>query len=71
MDCVFFFKFFLFVAKMAIIFEEDLAKSGYESKKTFICPSISLATHLKPNISTNFWQSLLFFYLLLQVIEFL
>jgi hypothetical protein len=56
---------------MAIIFKEDLAKSGYESKKTFICPSISLATHLKPNISTNFWQSLLFFYPLLQVIEFL
>ncbi len=47
---------------MAIILKEDLAKFGYDSKKTFNCPSISLATQLKPNISTNFWQSLLFFY---------
>jgi len=51
----------LFVAKVAIILKDNLAKSGYESKKTFNCPSICLATHLKPNIGTNFWQSLLFF----------
>ncbi len=62
-DCVFFSKKKkLFVAKVAIILKKDLAKSGYESKKTFNCPSISLATHLKSNIVTKFLQSLLFSY---------
>jgi len=52
---------FFFVVKVAIILKEDLAKFGYESKKAFNCPSMSLAPHLKPNVSTNFWQLLLFF----------